>query len=89
MPVIPERPTIDDARAALASFNELISGFPFISDLDRSVALAAILTAILRGGFDVAPMFLFLAHAASTGKSYLVNLISTLVHRRVVGDYGE
>jgi len=30
----------------------------------------------------VAPMFLFLAHAAGTGKSHLVNVISTIVHGR-------
>ena len=82
MPPIKERPTVEDARAALAALKELLVEFPFVSDLDRAVALAAILTATLRGGFDVAPMFLFLAHAAGTGKSYLVNLISTLVHGR-------
>jgi putative DNA primase/helicase len=46
------------------------------------VAIAAILTAVLRAAFDVAPMFIFLAHAAGTGKSYLVNVISNIVRGR-------
>lgn len=79
---VPPEPTKEEAAAALGRLNALLDGFPFVSDLDRSVALAALLTAVLRGGFDVAPMFLFLAHTAATGKSYLVNLISTLVHGR-------
>lgn len=82
MPAIPARPTKDQARAALIVLTELLSEFPFVEKVDRSVALAAMLTAVLRGAFDLAPLFLFLAHAAGTGKSYLANLIATVVHGR-------
>jgi len=82
MPAVPDRPTKADAAEALQKLSTLLDEFPFVTPLDRSVALAAILTAILRGAFDVAPMYLFLAHAAGTGKSFLVNLISTMVHGR-------
>lgn len=77
----------DDALKSLELLKDLISEFPFAGDakqtsINRAVALAAILTSVLRGAFTVAPMFLFAAHAPGTGKSYLVNLIATIVHGR-------
>ena len=42
------------------------------------MALAAILTPVLRGAFDVVPMNLLRAHDVGTGKSFLVDLISTI-----------
>jgi hypothetical protein len=79
---IPPKPTKSEAKAALGLLTELLSGFPFVTPLDRSVALAATLTAIVRGAFEVAPMFLFAAHSAGTGKSYLANVIAAIVHGR-------
>ena len=43
------------------------------------MALAAILTAILRGAFDVAPMTLIIAYEPGSGKTFLVNLISNMM----------
>jgi putative DNA primase/helicase len=82
MPPIKDRPTRGDALVALKLIEDLLVGFPFVSDLDRSVALAAMLTPPLRAACDVAPMVLFLAHAAGSGKSYLTDLISTVAHGR-------
>lgn len=82
MPELKKHPTKKDAIEALALLKDLLSGFSFKEDLDLSVALAGILTAVLRGAFDIAPMFLFLAHMAGTGKSYLVDLVSTIVRGR-------
>jgi putative DNA primase/helicase len=82
VPPVTANPTPADAEAALALIEGLLREFPFVSGLDRAVALAAILTPLLRGAFDVAPMFLFLAHVAGTGKSYLVNLAATLATGR-------
>lgn len=45
LPPIPDAPTRDDAEAALELLKELLSGFPFEADIDRAVALAAIMTA--------------------------------------------
>jgi hypothetical protein len=78
IPPIKAEPTKEDARAALGLFKELIIEFPFEEDLDRAVALAGLLTPLLRGAFDVGPMFLMLAHQVSNGKSYLVNLAAAL-----------
>jgi putative DNA primase/helicase len=63
---------------AQADLKELIKECAFIGDVDRSVALAAMLTVVLRGAFTVAPLFLFSKPAARTGGSYLVKIISTL-----------
>jgi putative DNA primase/helicase len=82
MPSIKDNPTKADAEAALGLFEDLLSGFPFVTDLDMAVALAAELTPPLRAACDVVPMFLFLAHAAGSGKSYKVDLISTIAHGR-------
>ena len=87
LPDIPDKPTKDEARAALKVLNDLLIEVAFSKEnnlqaLNRSVALAAILTAVLRGAFDLAPLFLFLAYAAGTGKSFLVDIIATIVSGR-------
>lgn len=82
LPPVPDRPTKDAASAALKKLKDLIRESPFVSDLDRSVALAGMLTAVLRGGFNMAPMILFRAHSPGSGKSFLVDLIAHLVTGR-------
>ena len=83
LPEMKDSPSKKDALAALELLKDLLTGFAFQDErLDRSVALAAILTTILRGAFDIAPMTLFLAHMAGTGKSYLVDLVSTIARGR-------
>ena len=77
LPPTPERPTKTEAEAALKLLTNLLAGFPFETDVDRSVALAASLTLVLRGAFEIAPLFLFLAPELGTGKTYLVFVIST------------
>jgi putative DNA primase/helicase len=82
LPAIPDRPTREDAAAALRLYKELLSGFPFVNETDLSVALAAILTVTLRGAFDLTPMFLIVAHDVGTGKSYFVDLIANMITGR-------
>jgi putative DNA primase/helicase len=79
MPTIDDKPTREEALQALALLESLLTGFPFVAEVDRSVALTAILTAILRGAFHVAPMTLIIAHEPGSGKTFLVNLISNMV----------
>ncbi len=78
MPSIPEKPSRADAEAALALIGSLLDGFPFVGPIDRSAALSAVLTAVLRGGMGTAPMHLIRAHTAGTGKSHLVDVATTL-----------
>ncbi len=78
MPTIPESPTLDDARAALALLLDLISEFPLKDDVSRAVALSALITPVVRGAFPVTPMHAATAPAAGTGKSYLMDLVAAI-----------
>ncbi|MCK1607244.1 bifunctional DNA primase/polymerase [Bradyrhizobium sp. 166] len=71
MPPIPEHPTRDDAVAALNLLLELLSEFPFVDDVARSVALSGLITPVVRGAFPVAPMHVARAPVAGSGKSFL------------------
>ena len=66
-PTIPQRPSRDDAIKALKLLEALIGTFPFVSDADRSVALAAMLTSLDRRSMSTAPLFAFNSPAAGTG----------------------
>lgn len=83
LPKLPTKPTKDDAVKALKKFKELFKEVRFAEvrrNLNLSVALAATLTAALRGAFDTAPLFFVTSPTSGTGKSYLVDLISNIVH---------
>ena len=83
LPAIPARPTHEDAEAAVALLCGLFAEFAFAdAALDRSVALAGLLTTLVRSALPVAPMMLVHAHASGTGKSYLVDLIATIATGR-------
>jgi putative DNA primase/helicase len=82
LPSVPEQPTRKQALTELRLYKDLLSGFPFVSATDLAVALAAILTVVLRGAFDLTPMFLLVAHDVGNGKSYLVDLLAMLVTGR-------
>jgi putative DNA primase/helicase len=82
LPVIKEMPTRDDALAVLARIKDLVSGFCFKGDTDLAVGLSGILTAVLRGAMSVAPLHLIRAPTAGTGKSFLVDLASTIATGR-------
>lgn len=68
----------DDALAALAKLNGLLGEFPFIHEMDRAVALSAMLTPICRQLMRVAPLHAFNAPRAGTGKTYLAKLCASL-----------
>ncbi len=73
---IPEEPSRQSAKEALAVLDELLTEFSFSSDNDRSAALSAMLTAALRPSLPLAPMFHVRAPVVGSGKSYLCRLIS-------------
>ena len=78
MPPIPDRPTKADAQAALVKLDALLVGFPFVTDIDRSVALSALMTPVLRAAMDAAPFHFAVAPTPGSGKSYLVDLASAI-----------
>jgi hypothetical protein len=90
IPPIPERPTKDQALAALKLLIDLLSEFSFKriggeheKRLNRSVSLSGLLTALVRGSLPTAPMHLIAAHMAGTGKSYLVDTAAVIATGRL------
>jgi hypothetical protein len=74
---VPEAPTHDDARAALAALTELVCDFPFASPAHRSAWIAGVLTVAARPAIDgPTPMLLLDANARGAGKTLLADLIS-------------
>ena len=78
MPEIPDSPTREEALAALTLLTDLLDEFPFVGLADRAVALAGILTAVVRPSFRAAPMIAVRANSPGTGKSYLVDVASAI-----------
>ena len=83
MPLIPAAPTHAEACDALSLLRDLLSDFSFVSRVDRAVALSGIMTAVLRGAVSVAPMHVFRANTAGTGKSLLVDVAATIATGRL------
>ncbi|MCJ2055649.1 PriCT-2 domain-containing protein [Methylobacterium sp. J-048] len=82
LPALTERPTKEEAHAALQFIDKLLDGFPFVGPIDRAVALSGIFTAIVRGVLPTAPLHAIRAHTPGTGKSFLVDLASTIATGR-------
>jgi hypothetical protein len=88
LPPIPNKPTREQAEAALQLIRELLAGFPFTKDdegraISEAVAIAGLMTPVLRGAFDHTPAYLFLAPEAGTGKTYLVTVIAMIATGRL------
>ncbi|MBM3732255.1 MAG: hypothetical protein FJW24_02100 [Acidimicrobiia bacterium] len=80
-------PEVITQQMAATSFRwmceKVLADFPFASELDRTGAVAMMLTAIQRRmmtGCEGAPMFATSAPVQSTGKTALVRLVNYLVH---------
>lgn len=82
MPQIAASPTRADALVSLTRLRDLLVKFPFVSDASRSVALSALITPVVRGAFTVTPMHAVCAPTAGTGKSYLLDVVSTIATGR-------
>jgi hypothetical protein len=94
-PDIPTNPSKDEAIKALRILREPLKDFPFvgmIKDKDNpapepatsaeAVALAAILTALVRRSLPTAPLFMFDAPVSSSGKTLLARLIAVIATGR-------
>lgn len=79
---IPQAPSLEDAQAALKTLLQLLGGFPFVSPVDRSAVLAAMLTALVRKSLPSAPLFTFSAPKMRSGKSLLADLGAMLATGR-------
>lgn len=90
-PPVPEQPTREDADAALVKIDALFRDFPFVGDADRSVALSAVLTGLVRRSLRTAPLHGFDAPTAGTGKSLLAETVGVIVtgHRPAAMSQGK
>jgi hypothetical protein len=88
-PEIPEKPTMDDVKAAFKVLWFPFSQFPYISDNDRGTALACGLTAPVRKTLSKAPGFNFDAPMSSSGKTLLASISQELIGRSYVYAYSN
>lgn len=102
--MVADAPTQADAKAALASLADLFCDFPFAradeqktwrthdlsKDIDKAVALAAILTLIARPaiGAGNTPAFLFSANNRGTGKTLIADVVCIIATGRVAPKTG-
>jgi putative DNA primase/helicase len=84
-PPIPDKPTELDAEKAYRRIDKLLGGFPFASDEDKAVAISGILSFIERPQLPFVPAHAADAPNACSGKSYYVDLASTIATGRPAG----
>jgi putative DNA primase/helicase len=85
-PLIPEAPTQEDARQALAALRAVFAkpgdgfdGFPFATDAERDVPIANVLTLIARPAIDgCVPAFVYDASTPGTGKGLIADTVCTI-----------
>ncbi|NYT68268.1 hypothetical protein [Pusillimonas noertemannii] len=75
---IPRKPSEAEIIEAFNTLWGPFHLFPYADINAQSVALAAVLTAVIRPSLDVAPGFMFTAPSAGTGKSFLAEAIGYL-----------
>lgn len=81
---LPDRPSLDDARSALATLIEPLEEFPFASEVDRIAAVAMLLTTALRVAIpQPCPLFLISGNASGAGKTLLADVAAMMAYGRV------
>lgn len=80
---IKDRPTLEDALNARDLLLELLKDFPFEDEVSKSVAIAAILTALVRKSVPTAPLFGFTAPKMASGKSLLADVVSLIATGKI------
>lgn len=77
-PIIPDKPSKEQAKAALERLWIPFAEFPFVTPLDRAVFLAAILTSVVRAALPTAPAFGLDAPVQSSGKTLAARCLGVL-----------
>lgn len=77
-PAIPEKPTKQQAKAALKLLWSPFQDFPFDTPLSRAVHLAALITAVIRPAIDRAPAFGYDAPIQGSGKTILAKCVAVI-----------
>lgn len=76
--MVPDDPSELEVRRAFSDLMKPFNSFPFASGLDRSVLLAAVLTAVVRPALSTAPAFGFDAPVQGSGKTLLAKALAML-----------
>lgn len=71
-----ENASREDAENSIRHLNMLLDEFEFETDVDRSAAFSAMVTAVVRPSLSVAPAFNITATTSGSGKSYLGDVIT-------------
>jgi putative DNA primase/helicase len=82
LPAVAVVPTRSDALEALALLCGLLHGFPFVTQDDRAVGLSLMLSAAARGALEMVPIHVLDAPTPGTGKSYVLDVVSTIITGR-------
>jgi hypothetical protein len=84
-PAVPARPTLDDARGAVAVLLDLVQEFAFASTAHQTAWLAAALTPLARFAISgPTPLFLLDATAPGSGKGLLADVIAVIATGRTM-----
>jgi hypothetical protein len=78
LPDLKAKPSRDDAFEAIELLEDLICEFPLVDGTAKAVALAAMITPVVRGAFLMAPMFVNKAPTPASGKSYLFDVVAAI-----------
>ena len=81
-PEIQDTPSKADAKAALGLLKDLLIDFPFRTSADYAVALAAMITPLVRSSCSNTPLFLFSAHTPGSGKGLLAEIAAIIATGR-------
>jgi|WetSurMetagenome_2_1015567.scaffolds.fasta_scaffold83305_2 hypothetical protein len=79
---VPECPTEESARRAVAKLLDLVKEFPFCDEAHRMTWLAYPLTIMARHAVDKSPLFVFDAPTPGTGKTLLADIAGLMVTGR-------
>jgi hypothetical protein len=72
-----------DAERALARLDELLTGFPFNSDIDHAVGLSGLISPCVRSAVGRVPLHALTAPTAGSGKSHFVDVVAVIVTGRI------
>jgi hypothetical protein len=85
IPDLPDRPTKDEASAAVAWLYDLVRQFPFLSNFDKAAWLAGLLTAVQRPAISgPVPGVAFIGNAPGTGKGLLIDCLGLIAFGHVI-----
>lgn len=80
---VPDKPTAGDVKQAVGDLLDVLSDFPFASDVHRAAAIAGILNPFFRFAYDgPTPAVVVDATTAATGKGLLVDVMATIATGR-------